>query len=433
MTRHRLINCVACAALVLGATALRAEDTPKPVDAPTTKPANPTTKPADAAAPVEANISPAAQKVIAQIGEAYGKLKTLEVTGKLSSDIEAGGDKKSDSGEFTATFSAPNKFRHAMKDDVLCGSTGEKAYSFLHNSYTLADVAKEKVQTSELPAPLPKILKNQDPSLMLALAKDPAGELTGNAISIARVDDTDIGDTSCPTLKISTKDKQIAMLAIDPETHLIRRLSTDIKAVLEKEGVPDVKHASYTVDYTATTADGDAQDKQFAWAPPEGAKEFKGTQGLAADDGPIPGEVLVGHDAPDFKLSSLDGKQVSLSDLKGKVVVLDFWATWCPPCRASLPHLNKLYDEKKAEGVQVFAVNQQEEKDKVQEFVEKTKLTLPILLDTSGDVNDKYKASGAIPETVVIGKDGIVKKVFLGFDPDVTPGALHKAIADAMK
>ncbi|MDB5172047.1 MAG: hypothetical protein JWN51_820, partial [Phycisphaerales bacterium] len=308
MMLRLFIRSVACAALALGATALLAEDAPKPADAPaakpeaatakpsdttakptdpTAKPSDATTKPDDAAAPAAAKISADAQQVIDQISEAYRKLKTLDLTGTLSSKIEAAGDKQTESTEFTATFAAPNKFRHALKDDVLCGSTGEKAYSYLKakNFYSIADTAKEKVATKDLPAPLPKILEMQNPSLLLALAKDPARELTENVTSIVKVDDTNVGDVSCPTLEISLTNKLIVTLAVDPQTHLVRRSMTNIKAMLEKQGVPDVKNASFTIEYATATPGGDLPDTQFAWAPPEGAKDIKAMQTAAAAGG----------------------------------------------------------------------------------------------------------------------------------------------------
>ncbi|HWE96734.1 MAG TPA: TlpA disulfide reductase family protein [Tepidisphaeraceae bacterium] len=443
MKQRSLIQFAACAAVALGATSLRAEDAPKPADAPATAKVDDTSKPADAPAAAKADdtapaapaqVSEDAQKVLTQINEAYGSLKTLDLAGKLSSNIEAAGEKHNDSGDFTASFAAPNKFRHALKDDILCGSTGEKAFSYLKakNMYSMADAAKDKVATKDLPRPLPQILEMQNPSLMLALAKDPSKELTENVVSVAKTDDTKVGDVSCPTLKLSLKNKLTVLLAVDPQTHLVRQSVTNIKPMLDQQGVPDVKTATYTVDYTTTTAGAEVKDTQFAWAPPEGAKDFAAQQAAAADGESNPSDALVGQEAPAFKLTGLDGKELALSDLKGKVVILDFWATWCPPCRASLPHLNKLYDEKKGEGLQVFAVDQQEDKDKVQGFVDKTKLGVPVLLDSNGEVGGKYKVSG-IPETVIIGKDGKVKKVFVGFDANSTPEEMHKAVAEAMK
>jgi thiol-disulfide isomerase/thioredoxin len=90
--------------------------------------------------------------------------------------------------------------------------------------------------------------------------------------------------------------------------------------------------------------------------------------------------------APAFKLQTLDGKSVELSDFKGKVVILDFWATWCGPCVASLPHLNDLYKELSGQGLKVIAMNLQQDADTVKAFVEKKKWTLPVALDTDGAV-----------------------------------------------
>ena len=143
-------------------------------------------------------------------------------------------------------------------------------------------------------------------------------------------------------------------------------------------------------------------------------------------------QALEGKAAPDFKLTGLDDKQVSLADLKGSVAVVDFWATWCPPCRASLPHLDETYQKFKGDGLKVYAINVGEEKQQVQAFVEKTKLAVPVLLDSDSSVLQKYQGSG-IPETVVIGKDGRIRKVLVGFgegSEDQIVAAVKAAMAE---
>ena len=133
--------------------------------------------------------------------------------------------------------------------------------------------------------------------------------------------------------------------------------------------------------------------------------------------------------APNFTLASLDGQNTSLSSLRGKVVVLDFWATWCPPCRRSLPHLQKMSadPELKNKGLVVLAINQEEELSKIRPFMDEGHYTFNVLRDTDGAVSRAYNVEG-IPTTVIIGRDGNVRNVFVGFAEDSV-----KQVDDAVK
>jgi peroxiredoxin len=142
---------------------------------------------------------------------------------------------------------------------------------------------------------------------------------------------------------------------------------------------------------------------------------------------------LVGKDAPDFTLTTLDGKTVKLSEQKGSVVLLDFWATWCGPCVKALPHVQKLSaDKDRAEkGLKVWAVNAREKNPTIQKFIDDNKYTFGVPLDTSGEVMKSYNVSG-IPTTVVVGKDGKVAKTFVGYS-DANLKQLDAAIDEALK
>jgi peroxiredoxin len=107
----------------------------------------------------------------------------------------------------------------------------------------------------------------------------------------------------------------------------------------------------------------------------------------------------------DFTLKTLSGDSTSLSDFKGTVVFLNFWAIWCSPCRSEMPSMQKLYEEMKKDGFVLLAVNIGESREDVEAFVKKTGLTIPILLDTEKEVSRTYGAS-SIPITWIIDKKG---------------------------
>lgn len=122
----------------------------------------------------------------------------------------------------------------------------------------------------------------------------------------------------------------------------------------------------------------------------------------------------VGAPAPDFAFPGLDGKMVKLTDYRGKVVFINIWATWCPPCVEEMPSMQKLYKELEGKGFEILAVSIDSLGLKVvAPFVKKYKLTFPALLDPEGSIQDLYRTSG-IPESFIIDKKGIIAKKVIG-------------------
>jgi peroxiredoxin len=115
----------------------------------------------------------------------------------------------------------------------------------------------------------------------------------------------------------------------------------------------------------------------------------------------------------DFTLPLLSGAQQKLSDLKGKVVILNFWATWCPPCRAEMPSMEALYSSGKVADLAILAVDLQEKAADVQSFLTKQGFTFPVAIDASGSVARRYGAS-SIPTTYLIDKSGQIVSRFVG-------------------
>jgi peroxiredoxin len=127
--------------------------------------------------------------------------------------------------------------------------------------------------------------------------------------------------------------------------------------------------------------------------------------------------VLVGKPAPDFELQLLNGKKFQLAQNRGRVVVLDFWATWCGPCLTAMPLVDRIVREFDGAGVQLIAVNQQETAKQINSMLERHKLDLTVALDRDGAVSQKYRAE-AIPQTVIIDRAGNVARVFVGIGPN---------------
>lgn len=143
-------------------------------------------------------------------------------------------------------------------------------------------------------------------------------------------------------------------------------------------------------------------------------------------------KVREGTAAPDFTLKKLDGSNLSLSDFRGKIVVLDVFATWCGPCQEELPRLQRdIWEPLEKKGVVVLAVDFQEDADTVREMVKKEGYTFPVLLDEDGSVMSKLADSG-IPRTFVIDREGKIYHMELGYN-DALFQETQKAVAELLQ
>jgi len=125
--------------------------------------------------------------------------------------------------------------------------------------------------------------------------------------------------------------------------------------------------------------------------------------------------LVVGKQAPDFALSDLNDKPYRLSDFRGKVVFLNFWATWCKPCREEMPSMEVLYKNFEKDGLVVLAVSIDRvttTKD-IPPFVKGMNLTFPVLIDSWGQTDKPYKRMG-VPETFIIDQEGVIREIVIG-------------------
>jgi peroxiredoxin len=135
---------------------------------------------------------------------------------------------------------------------------------------------------------------------------------------------------------------------------------------------------------------------------------------LAAAGLPTQAAVTASSPAPDFTLPSMEGRNLRLQELRGQVVLLNFWATWCGPCRQEMPHLNRLYDKYRASGFTLLGVNIDDDTRRAGDLATKLGLRFPVLFDTEKRVSRLYDV-GSMPATVLVDRDGRVRHIHRGY------------------
>ena len=137
----------------------------------------------------------------------------------------------------------------------------------------------------------------------------------------------------------------------------------------------------------------------------------------------------IGHMAPDFTLIDLDGNQLTLSDLRGKTVFLNFWATWCPPCRAEMSEIEAISQKYKDAGVAVFVIDLREPESDVLRFVQEGGYSWSFVIDRTGEVGKTYGVT-LIPTSFFLDKEGVIRAVNIGA---ITRQTMEISLAEAMR
>jgi thiol-disulfide isomerase/thioredoxin/outer membrane lipoprotein-sorting protein len=213
---------------------------------------------------------------------------------------------------------------------------------------------------------------------------------------------------STPNVKTPPKVTSVAMTSwID------KQLGIDLQSTLTMKmqiGGKDVAMYEKTVK-KSIKINQPLDEALFTFTPPPGAKEVKELNLF----GPLAAKPdLAGKPAPAFELKSITGQTFSLAALKGKTVLLDFWATWCPPCRRSMPALEKLSLEFKNSDLVILGVDSGEEREIVEKFLKKTPLGYPAVLSGESGILESYQVT-AYPTFILIGRDGKIIANDIGF------------------
>ena len=261
------------------------------------------TRPTSRPATTLAEVSPEVQEVLGRVTAAYGGIKSLELTGTVRMQLDENGQPRLREAGFTGKFLAPGFFRHETKDEPLVIGTGKKAYLYVERERTFeqSDVPDGRAVFEKLTDSQRQILLLQDPGLALALSDDAGQTLRRLAKKVELGGEAKVGGTDCVVLKVQLSDPDSpAELKFDKTTQLIREMTVDMTASVQKEGRPDIKDVRYAVSYGTIQTDAELKAEAFAFTVPAGTREMADV--AAADDAGDGGEKspLLGQAAPDL-------------------------------------------------------------------------------------------------------------------------------------
>ncbi|MEX0775315.1 MAG: TlpA disulfide reductase family protein [Phycisphaeraceae bacterium] len=293
---------------------------------------------------------------------------------------------------------------------IVCDGTKLRVRDRRSDRYHM-EVDAPKLQYDELVKAVPVIDQVTLPALLMALSDDPWARMSG--VADAKAVEVP-GDASA--FALAQRGAGQWRLTVDPQTRLLKTATLIISGAMTG-GPSDESRISY--EYQTLAQGTKLGDELFAFdtsnSQPVGSLQALGAavQKQLADSDPMEGKA-----APALHLPTVDGKDFDLSDEKADVIVLDFWASWCGPCKVGMPQLQKAFDDAKKEGksVAVYTINVGESAEIAKQTLKEINVTLPTLVDADTSVAVSYRATHSIPRTVFI-VNGKVARVHTGTLP----------------
>lgn len=369
-------------------------------------------------------IEPDARELLEKAAAHLAEKKAFSFEFSSEMILKAPGENQNMLQDYAVQFERPNRLRFESRGET-------RALSLASNGTTVGiySAQLEGYRVTDAPASLAGVSPQEVPELSFAgmagvvllpalMSDNFAEKILDNVTSASLGPAGEVAGAKTQVVHLEQADGLTVDLhfAADGEP-LLLKVRADLTEVLRRnaQGISPGDELLFvnTVDFDDWNTTPRLGDDVFAFVPPEGAKEVDLAELMSRGQ---PTHPLLGKQAEDFTLTALDGKEVSLAGLKDKVVVLDFWASWCGPCVMALPLLSSATLAMKDQGVEFYAVNQGESKEQVEKFLKQQKLDLPVLLDEKGAVGDKFGVQG-IPQTVIIDKAGKVQVVHVGFGP----------------
>lgn len=374
--------------------------------------------------PAEDNdVGQSAETILRQVADFYSKADALQVGLTQTTSVRFQGMENESTTEFTLIAQRPNRLsiRDKNGESVDFVSDGENLYTVVHpmKTYTVAKAPATFASLAQDPMQFNMLGMGNLIAIGL-LSQDPYAEIMEGVNSLTYVEREADGDDAAHRLKFQKDQFDWEMWVAAEDDPVVLKLVFDMSKQMALAGQSDAK-MSATVLYQNWSLNPTLDNQTFAFKPAADIKKvdsfFEGlTDSMRGQEEVSP---LVGKPAPEITSTMLDGSPFKLQDRNAESILLvDFWATWCGPCVMELPILMKVAEQYSDRGVRLFAINQGEDKETIQQFLNQKKWDLNVVLDQEGAASTAYAVEG-IPQLVIIDKQGKIQSVHVGYSPDI--------------
>ncbi|HID78405.1 MAG TPA: redoxin domain-containing protein [Planctomycetaceae bacterium] len=367
-----------------------------------------------------AGSAPSAHDVLKRMAQLYKAAASYGDHGRITIQGQIDGRQLNQQADYLVAFQRPNKLRlQAYQGIVVCD--GEALWAFVASlpnqvvrrdgpaEITLRSLLFDRLLVEAIAQPWTQVYSLMPLQVLLLVADDPLKTLLHGAREVERIESAAIGAASCYRIQLTRPDGR-AVLWIDEQSFVLRRVEFPTAALNKSLAQGRIRDFSVVADLSDAQINGPIDSNAFAFVMPEQAETVEAFL--------PPNLRLLGRPAPEFVFVDLEGNQITPATLAGKVAVLDFWATWCGPCRDSLPVLDQVYRQLDSKDrVAVLAVSVDDASvsdDQLRQTFKELGVELPIARDPRQFAGKSFYVTG-IPATVLLDSEGKVQEMTAGF------------------
>ncbi|HJN07762.1 MAG TPA: DUF2092 domain-containing protein [Pirellulaceae bacterium] len=366
---------------------------------------------------------PSAETILREVANYYSKADALQVSLMQTTSVNFQGTKNESTVEFGVLAQRPNRLAIRDKNSEAADfvSDGENLFTLVHQMKTYTETKAPQSFESLAHDPMQFRMLGMGNMLALGLlSQDPYAAIMEGVNSLTCVGQETVGDVRAHHLEFQQDEFDWEMWVAAEGDPVVLKLVFDMSKQMAFGGQNSAEMLT-TILYQNWSLNPKIDDKAFTFKPAANVKKVNSLfEGIAESMGGQEAiSPLVGKPTPDIASTMLDGSPFNLQERYAEnILMVDFWATWCGPCVKELPILMKVAEQYADRGVALYAINQGEDVETIQRFLDQQKWKLNVVLDQKGAVGSAYAVEG-IPQLVIIDKAGTVQSVHVGYSPGI--------------